>query len=364
MPNRLLSPTLFIALFLVGYLGVALAREQWNPSALAMIGAGFRNGAPMDKQAEGYDGQFAYAIALDPNPANLTEKLDVPAYRYQRIFYPLLARIVGLGQPALIPWALLLVNLLAHLGGTALLEAWLTANGVSRWYALTYAFWAGLAIPVRGDLTEPLCYALVVAAFWAQQRGRTGWAALALGLAIFTKETALIFLAAQWAAALFERQWRTLLIALAPLVPFAFFQGWLYLTFGAIGLTSGGYMATPFELIPYNGLWRVFEANWRLFLIYGALFGPMVITPSVWGIVATLRRLWARDFSPVVWALAANAAIIPFTPFSTFREPFGMIRFVDGLVLATLLFGARIRSKRVLNYSLFWCAALVLVIRS
>ena len=94
------------------------------------------------------------------------------------------------------------------------------------------------------------------------------------------------------------------------------------------------------------------------------IFLPMVVLPSLWGIAASLKRLWARDFTPIVWALAANAAVVPFTPFSTFREPFGILRFIDGLVLATLLFGVRIRSKRVLNYALFWIAALVLVVRS
>jgi hypothetical protein len=112
------------------------------------------------------------------------------------------------------------------------------------------------------------------------------------------------------------------------------------------------------------GLWRVAGYSVAVFVVYSLLFLPMVVLPSLWGMVAALKRLWARDFSPLVWALAANAVILPFTPFSTFREPFGMVRFMDGFVLATILFGAHTRSKRVLHYSLFWIAALVLVVRS
>src|SRR5579871_4588194 len=53
---------------------------------------------------DGYDGQFDYYIALDP--ANAPLHLDVPAYRYQRVLYPMLARVVVLGQASLIPYAL------------------------------------------------------------------------------------------------------------------------------------------------------------------------------------------------------------------------------------------------------------------
>ncbi|GAB4580572.1 MAG: hypothetical protein Fur0022_33140 [Anaerolineales bacterium] len=364
MLKRIFTPTLLITLFLIVYLSYTLAQAGGDPRVFATIGGGFQNGVPIDETNQGYDGQFAYFIALDPAPENLTSKLDIPAYRYQRILYPLAARFLGFGQPTLIPWTLVVVNVLAHVTATALLEKWLIANRISRWYALTYAFWAGLAMPVRGNLTEPLCYALVVASFWAQQKERHGWSVLFTGLAIFTKETAIFFLAAQVASALFNRDWKKGLLFTLPLLPFALFQVYLSRAFGAIGLTSGGFMATGFEIIPYMGLWRVLEINLTIFIVYCVLFLPMVVLPSLWGIIASLKKLWMRAFAPIVWALAANAAIIPFTPYSTFREPFGMIRFIDGFVLATLLFGAHIRSKRVLNYSLFWCAALVLVVRS
>ena len=60
----------------------------------------------------------------------------------------------------------------------------------------------------------------------------------------------------------------------------------------------------------------------------------------------------------------ANAALIVVLPFSTFREPLALVRLASGLVLSTLLFGAHANSRRVLNYSLFWSVALVLIVRS
>jgi hypothetical protein len=73
--------------------------------------------------------------------------------------------------------------------------------------------------------------------------------------------------------------------------------------------------------------------------------------------------VWQRDWSPIVLALGANAALIAVLPFSTFREPLALVRLSSGLVLCTVLFGAQARSRRVLNYSLFWLAALVLIVR-
>jgi len=359
--KRFFSPTFIVGLFLAGYLALVLVRYGGDPLAFARLGAGFTSGIPVDEQRLGYDGQFFYYIALDPTPAQAALHLDIPAYRYQRILYPLLARLLALAQPAFIPWTLVMVNWVAQVVGTALLERGLVQKGVSRWYALTYGLWFGLVAAVRLDLAEPLCYALVVAAWWAYDRERRGWAAVLLGLALFTKETAIFFLAAYLLAALFERRWSLALINLIPLGLYTLFQGWLYLTFGRLGLGSGGYMGTSFEIIPYMGLWRIALVRLPIFGLYLLLMGLPVVLPSLWALAAATRRLLRRNFAPTIWALALNAAIIPFTPFSTFLEPLGMFRFMIGLVVATLFFGTQIKSVRVLNYSLYWIAALVLI---
>jgi len=59
--------------------------------------------------------------------------------------------------------------------------------------------------------------------------------------------------------------------------------------------------------------------------------------------------------------LLAQAAILPFLPFSTWREPMAMARLATGLVAATLLYGALRRSRRVLVFSLAWLATLALL---
>lgn len=367
------GPAFIVGLVLAVYLGLILIRAGGDPLAFARIGDGFRNGQPLSKN-EGYDGQFSYFIALDPRPSVVRQHLDVPAYRYQRILYPLLARLLALGQPALIPWTLVAINFVAHIVGTCLVEQWLTMHSVSRWYALTYGLWAGLLMAVRLDLNEPVCYALIAGALLTHQRNRYWLSALCIGLALFAKETALLFWIAFLVYAILNKKLLSPLHPFTPsphhlvtlsfsLLPFAFFQALLYYWFGSLGLTSGGYLATPFEIIPYMGLWRVGLVSLPALALLGAIFVPMVVLPSLWGIIAALRRFWQHDFSVAVCALAANAGFIPFTPSSTFREPLGLIRFACGLALATLLYGAHTNSKRVLNYSLLWMAGLVFLLK-
>lgn len=358
--TRLLKPWLVVLLGHLLYLGLILARYGGDPLAYARIGYG---------PNEGYDGQFTYLIAADPSPASVvneiqTVRADVPAYRYQRILLPMLARVLGLGRAALIAWAIPSINLIAQTIGTAVVERLLEYLGVSRWYALVYGLWPGLAAAVRLDLTEPLSYAFVALAYWLHWRDRAWLSALCFGLAVFAKETAILFVAAQVAHALFAGGARRLvsLITLG-VVPFVIWQFVLKMMFGNFGVGSGGYLGTPFEIIPFNGVWRIVGEGPTVFVIFVLFLAPWIMFPSVWGIIASAREVLQRNWHPYVWMLGANAAIIPFTPFSTFREPIAIFRFCTGLVLATLLFAGLVKSRRILNYSWFWLAMIVFLVK-
>lgn len=369
-----MRPWLLTLLAHLLYLGFVLARGGGDPLAFARIGYG---------PNKGYDGQFTYLIAVDPSPASVVREIadaraDVPAYRYQRILLPMLARLLGLGQAGLIAWTIPLINLAAQVIGVAIVERLLAQLGVSRWYALVYGLWPGLAVAVRADLTEPPSYMLVALSYlissgagFPAREGQTGesaprlwFSALCFGLAVFAKETAILFVAAHLAYALFARDTRRLVSLLVlGVAPFAVWQLVLKMTFGSFGVGSGGYLGTPFEIIPFNGVWRIIGESQTVFIIFIFFLGPWVMFPSAWGIIASFREALKRNWHPYVWALGANAAIVPFTPFSTFREPAAIFRFITGLALATLLFGGLVKSRRVLNYSCFWLAMLVFLVK-
>ncbi len=354
--KRFVTPTLIVLLAHLIYLSIILFRNNLDPLAFAKIG---------DTVCTGYDGQFTYFIARDPfNLQSLISTLDVPAYRYQRILLPMLARALALGNVSLIAWTIPLINLIAHTLGTYIVERLLIDQGVSRWYALVYGLWAGLSVSVRTDIAEPLSYGLVAAAYLADSKKRITWSAVLLGLAVFAKETAALFIIAQIAHALFTRNRPRIFNLLSLIIiPFTLWQVILYQLFGSFGVGSGGCMGTPFEIIPFMGVWRIASSSLVVFVVYLLFLIPWIMLPSLWGIVAAAREVLKKNFHPYVWALGVNAAIIPFTPFSTFREPVAIFRFACGLVLATLLFASLVKSRRVLNYSWLWLAMWVFLIK-
>jgi hypothetical protein len=64
-------------------------------------------------RGNGYDGQMFLSLGLDPGLRHegTIAALDLPLYRYRRILYPLLGYLLGLGNPALIPYSMVAINL-------------------------------------------------------------------------------------------------------------------------------------------------------------------------------------------------------------------------------------------------------------
>ncbi len=356
------------------YVGLTLLRYEGDPLIFALLGTRYSQADPEGTQ--GYDGQFAYYIARDPG--NGWRYCDVPAYRYQRILYPLLAWVLALGQPEAVGWTLIALNVAALVGGTYFTERLLAARGVSRWYALVYGLYGGLVAGLRLDLTEPLAFGLVQAGLWAWEVGRQGdketrgqqeaknlsfVCCLLLALAALAKETALIAAAGLFLYLALERRWREAVgLGLVVGLPFAIWQGVLWVWLGSPGVGAGGAMATPFEWLPFAGLLRVAAVSWPVFWLLLAIEGPLFVLPTVWALIVSLRALLRGRRHPWVTVLLAQAAVLPFLPFSTWREPLAMARLAIGLVAATLLYGAWRRSRRVLIFSLFWLATLALLV--
>jgi len=121
-------------------------------------------------------------------------------------------------------------------------------------------------------------------------------------------------------------------------------------------------MATSFEWLPFAGLLRAATVSWPAFWLLLAIEGPLFVLPTIWALAASARDLLHGQSHPWVTVLLAQAVMVPFLPFSTWREPLAMARLAAGLVAATLLYGALRRSRRVLTFSLLWLATLALLV--
>ncbi len=217
----------------------------------------------------GYDGQFYYFIALDP--VHAPDYMNLPAFRYTRVLYPMVARAAALGKPDLIPWTLLLVNWVAVGLGTLALAAWLRRRSWSAWWALVYGLYPGLLVCFQRDLTEPLAYALVACAVYVFDSGRRAavwWAALLFGLAGLGRQTTLAFAVCYAGAVLLAGagDWRSrvranwaralgfLALAVGPLLAW---MGFLWAWLGSPGATAPGNTSAPFVGLIQSEHWQL-----------------------------------------------------------------------------------------------------------
>ncbi|MFI5272634.1 MAG: hypothetical protein ACHQ4H_06330 [Ktedonobacterales bacterium] len=238
--------------------------------------------------AVGYDGQFYYYLALRPSLivtcAHDTASCPLDSQglvRVERILYPMTARLLALGQPGLIPFALLLVNFLAILITAALVGQLCAEAGASRWLGAAAALYCGETLAFARDLADPYAAMWLVLAVWLARKDRWLWAAAAGAAAILTREQ-LIFLVPLLAIPLLaQRRWRTLALTAAILVvPVAAWQIALHSLYGAWPLLRGDSQAATLDAIPFAGLWAQRAAgDFRLEVLAVAI--PLIATAIV-----------------------------------------------------------------------------------
>jgi hypothetical protein len=316
-----------------------------------------------------YDGHYSFQIAhrsfenpgsIAQMPADYAFRDNVPsAYRYQRILYPMAARLLALGQPGLIPWTLILVNIAAIGLGTWATERILIHLDTSHWYALVYGLYGSNLIGLRANMTEPLAYALVQLAILAWLTRQRWWSVVAFALAILTKEIALLFVAAFVLYYLIRREWRWALAMGAAVMPYLLYQLVLYSWLGATGFRGND----PFILVPLGGWLMIARVDWHAFLLISLMIVPSSLIPMVAAFALSLRDIWRGFYHPFVFVLLAHAVLILILPHLTFREASAMVRVTHGLAAGMLLYGALTRSPRILNYSLLWLATNILLVK-
>jgi hypothetical protein len=309
-------------------------------------------------RSNGYDGQFAYYIALDPIRARF--HVDQPNYRYARILYPMLARILSFGYAPFIPYMLIVINWLAISGGTLALCMWLWRRGYSPWLSLVYGLSPGLFICLHMDLVEPLAYGLVALAMYLLSYGgrhRVALAAVAFAFAVLARESTAVFPAvvALWLLAndrgapstvgtmsvsRFARvlgagrglRWANagLMLGLS-FFPFALYREFLGYWLGPA--SSALPPALYPRLIPFSGLFAYWPWNVLRIEVLVA-----VVVPSL---ICALLGIWAvrnRSATPEIWLLLANVVLfVLMLNTLTYGNIVSTARVTTGVLLAAVL---------------------------
>lgn len=194
----------------------------------------------------GYDGQFYFRLALDP----FTDKrkafginLDAPLMRQQRILLPFFTWLIARGDPAITPPVMMAINLAAVAGCAFTSSLLLSGLGVSAWYGIFFALYPGFAISAGRFLTEPLTLFMILSSLLMLVHRKHLAASILLSLAVFSRETATLVVAAGFFTWLTKKALRNraddyfspqVSFWLYPTLAFVIWQIWLYCNWSSL----------------------------------------------------------------------------------------------------------------------------------
>ena len=278
-PVRSLAvPTLAVATVMAVSLGAHLAHYGGNLSGFIQFGHQYApiihppRGAFVGSRT-GYDGQFFYAQARDPlllHDATVQQlRAAGAAFRMQRMLYPLLAFIAARGRAGNLPLALLAINVLTLLGATAVGAAYVRRRGLSTLWALSLGLMPGLVLATLRDLSDPVATVSVLSGLVLWRGGRRWTAALALSVAVLTREAMVLAIVAiatdavirGWRVRDQPSAWRTVAARACPVVviPSGLFIAWQ----AYIVSRYGGPVGAPDAGLPVLNLIREATASIR-----------------------------------------------------------------------------------------------------
>lgn len=299
-------------------------------------------GFPYVGKGREYDGANYYVMALDP--VNARYYVTGGSYYYSRVLYPLAARLLALGQPGLIPYTLILINLISVVWGTVMLAAWLRRKRVPPWFALIYAADSGVFVAFQRDLTEPLAYALLATGIYILQFGgkrRVIWSGVCFALAVLTRDKAAILalvaiLGFFLGHDLHLRNFRlpqirhqlpgTIALAAMTLLPYTALKVFLYLWLHSVTIAPAQQVA-PFA--------AMFSARVSGQILLSDVLGAMVpaATCAVLALWSFLRG--SRDLSLAALFLLVIVTTVTLNP-EYFIDVTGLMRATILVVMATL----------------------------
>jgi len=310
-------PAVIVAVFYTAIVIALLATHEWDARFFATLGPQWQRHDPgLSKRA---DGSIYYAFATDPRGA----AEQYPRARTARVLYPMAARVLALGSSELVPWTLVLVNVLAIVLGTEVLHRLLERRHLPSWAALAYGGWVGLGLALLHDTGEPISYLCALLGIAWLERSRPALACAAFVAALLGRETTILLIAPYLLTGPDHgafRWWLPTVVVLAGI-------GWgAYLALAGVGPWVG------FTLwrLPLSGFLRTRLVDLPITLLYIVIPALVLAAGAGWA----LRR---RAADPALWGLMLNALSIFLMPGGSAAFLWHSARLSTGLVTAALL---------------------------
>lgn len=300
---------LFVAIIMVNVMGLQLSAHDWDPSYFIAIGDRYirqpdqlPDNVHIMPNSSGYDGQFYYQLALNPfSPQAVNAGLSISngPYRQQRIIYPLLVWLLSFGNRELVPTMLVVVNFVA-----LCIMSWLGARFAqlherhALWGTL-FALYPGFLFTITRDLTEIVGAMFLLMAILALYHKMSNTiCALLFALAMFSRETAIIPIAALGVALILNKRdrWIGLQVVAIPLVYFGIWQGALWSKWGRLPILAGGHNIG----VPGAGIVefiRSLDLGFKLHRTWSSEFGLVALIMLLAAVVALRKSnipLWLK----------------------------------------------------------------------
>ena len=250
----------------------------------------------------GYDGQFFYLMAFDPlmsrfrdDPQLYRNIVDAPPFRYRRIGFSLLTKIVSLNQSVFFPEAMMFLLLAFHMLAAWILTRIAIRSGRSPFWALLYVLIPGFTISMKTALPEPISAALLLLGIYLYLRERVGLSALSFAFSLLVRETGVLVILVLISIEIFKKKniSNALLLAAAglPHLLWRLFITWRL--WGDYGMEAFYYEPGNLTL-PFLGVAQLFSAitqgSYRHELVKSALAFPFLLLAML------LLALWALRF--------------------------------------------------------------------
>jgi hypothetical protein len=287
----------------------------------------------------GYDGVWFYRLAINPLTSVQAAhgiRIDNPAYRQQRVMYPLIVWLLSLGNVTWIPWLLVIVNILAAAAMAAFAGAFAKRFGLNALWGVIVPLYPGFVLTLSRDLAEIVTAAFAMGAIWAITSRRNTTAAILLTCAVLTRETTLLLAFALAAAWLIERvlHRERRIAAITFSVPIAVYTVWqivLAFRWGVSPLRAGA----PDRALPLVEFAQFLAAasfrrnhQERLYFLESFFLAAVVIA---------IVLVWRRSRAPLEWRLAwlGYLAIFSILPHTIWIEDYGFLRIFADLFLVS-----------------------------
>ncbi len=275
----------------------------------------------------GYDGMQYYQIAR--NIPSMLAPAEWPALRagdppglnaYQRFLLPFTAFVLSGGQDGLLPYAFLLINLVALILTFAIV---LRSTGKPL-YAFALALSPAAVVALHFSLAEPLALLLItVFLLRYTKEERLTWIDIALlCLIVLSREVNILLVGGILLYSLYRRRWRETSLLVIPVAVFLALQTWIWSIFGHMPfllsaakrdvpfvapvrlLIDGTYnqytlsaiallvlFVLPCTLLVIRDLWKTRSLNYLPTMLVAFLVVMLAMPDLIWGSITSIGRV-------------------------------------------------------------------------